>query len=671
MIRLLFIVLSTSMFTGAANIEQLTESLQILKQKLITLSDQLSEEPSSESAIDVSDISKLDEYIKKQLAAAAGQTKNRRTESTSTTPSHAATTSATPPTKHRGPTAAEQAAQAAAVEQENRRLAKEHKAAAAVVTPAGVTPKLEIKTEAKADESNEGKETSKISFFEQVMGIPEFPDLKSITIPITKPAFDAFISNLDSNIKNLSQKRYFGTFYLTKLDDPKTYKDELDAKKQLNDLSQATFDYCKQQIFKYILANDARKWTSDEKEWLKIRRTKIKEFIQAPKKEDKEFYIIKHQQTQDDITPTETKFCAGHLEQPTIKELREQTEKKPTPGGGTFNVIVRTKKTPDKFVDVAALQADEKNRDAVFQVASQFNAYEAKSAYSPDDPKKGGVTNFIHDQTQGPAAAISGAPGSILRVYYAFYDKDTDPENWRQTAGHQVEFLSNLKDKIFVNDGYTNFPESRKINSTLAFTDEDYEKIKVGFQHNVQVIRGKGNTIPINNSKQIINQVFTAAVALGQYAKGENKELVKNIATKILDAAYEGTLRSAFLFNKKIVFLTLIGGGVFENDFAWIMGSIGKMIPFIQEAGLQVYLSIYPSTSDLEDDPVIIKKSFEFIKASGGIMQLHTSDTEVQKIKTHEEFDKFIKQDELKKHEASLAKGDRVRGKRQEQQGPD
>jgi len=375
------------------------------------------------------------------------------------------------------------------------------------------------------------------------------------------------------------------------------------------------------------------------------------EFIpQFITKRGRDFYIKQHTITADEkLVATGKEFRAGYFEQLSIKELRENTAQSPKPGNGTFNLIIRNPSvTNDKCVDVAAMQADEKYRDAVFQVASQFNAYEATDRYSPMK----GVTRFKDDPTQGPAAAISGAPGTILRVYYPFYDEKTAPATWRQTDTKQVEFLDMLRDKIAVTHGYTDFDKTRTINPDLSFTEEDYLKIKIGFHHNVQVVRGHNNKIPINDPEQIINQVYTAAVALGQYASARDSDdpKIQAIAQKILDAAYEGVVRSAILFGKKTVVLTLIGGGAFRNKFTWIMGAIEKMIPVIQEAVLNVYLSVYDPAGEIS--PVVPYNALKFIENTNGVLILHKSDTEVENIKPGTERFKKVCEKEAKRYEA-------------------
>ncbi len=78
-------------------------------------------------------------------------------------------------------------------------------------------------------------------------------------------------------------------------------------------------------------------------------------------------------------------FKCGYFQEISIGDLEKLCDKKEKVGGGKFNVVQGVGTTADssflKHVDVAQLQADLDNKDAVFQVASNFNALEAVGAY--------------------------------------------------------------------------------------------------------------------------------------------------------------------------------------------------------------------------------------------------------------------------------------------------
>jgi hypothetical protein len=73
----------------------------------------------------------------------------------------------------------------------------------------------------------------------------------------------------------------------------------------------------------------------------------------------------------------------------------------------------------------------------------------------------------------------------------------------------------------------------------------------------------------------------------------------------ILKWIYEATLKAAILKEKKRVFLTRIGGGVFENKDKWIDEAIIDAVkdPALKNSGLEVILNNYslPPSDSLID----------------------------------------------------------------------
>lgn len=300
-------------------------------------------------------------------------------------------------------------------------------------------------------------------------------------------------------------------------------------------------------------------------------------------------------------------YQAGFFTTPTIITLEEQAAKLAKPGNGRFNIVIGTAtgmNSPHrKTVDVGSLQANPDNRDAVFQVASNFSALEPTG---PHHYPESGITNYIYDYTQGPFASISAAPGLFYRMYGIFYDSAEKPIEWRQTQGHQIELLggdgkySQLK-KIFpITNGYVDYvtyPES----VNLELTNKDKDEIRIGYHRDIQITYGftmGDKQYDIDSKEQTVNQVFTAAIDFGSLNIGyKNHPKVIERAQALLDAAYAGTLLVAATNKKKKVFLTLIGGGVFGNDISWISSAIAKNKEFIKDSGLDITLIIYNYSS--------------------------------------------------------------------------
>lgn len=290
-------------------------------------------------------------------------------------------------------------------------------------------------------------------------------------------------------------------------------------------------------------------------------------------------------------------YQAGYVEILTIDALRNKTKiiEQSNSGEGTLSVIgvdfSNKESACAAYVDIGALQADSNNKDCVFQAASNFNILEFVNA--EQTPETQPLSTYPGDITQGPFAAISAAPGTVLRHYFMYHDNNTTPQQWRQTKDKQVNLLDQTG--IAVKNGYVQF-ESTDFN---ALATDLVGKIKVAYHRDVQVTFGQnflktGTHAVVKDQSQIIDQVYTAAVDFGKdNAQFKNNKQALLVAQAVLDAAYEGTIRAAYAHGKKKVFLTLIGGGVFANSPEMIAAAIEKQIDFIKQSGMSVVLNLF------------------------------------------------------------------------------
>lgn len=313
-------------------------------------------------------------------------------------------------------------------------------------------------------------------------------------------------------------------------------------------------------------------------------------------------------------------YQAGFFKEFSISELRNASEKINKMGGGSFNVIEAINplnQTYLRTVDVGAMQADLQYKDAVFQVASNFNALEL---VGPNDQMEN-ITKYLLDKTQGPFASLSALPGLIYRHYYMFMNSKPQGE-WQQTPQRQINFLDQTD--IPVTNSYVTFG-----NDVFGITNYAVDKMKVGYHRDIQVTFGFmpdfSKFEKVTNPDQTVNQVFTAAINFGFGSRNNSIVLkrdpnnVKAIAQNIQNAAYEGTIRSAFVHGKKRVVLTMIGGGVFANDVAWIANAIEKNKELIKQSGMKVELVIFDSSRYHESDMKSFRgRMLKMVEDTGG-----------------------------------------------------
>jgi hypothetical protein len=280
----------------------------------------------------------------------------------------------------------------------------------------------------------------------------------------------------------------------------------------------------------------------------------------------------------------------GQLETPTLAELRERVQ---ASGHGSHRSTVR-----EVVANVQHLHTDVSNAGALFQVASQFNLLEMTS---PRVTPERGVGIYEHDQTQGPACAIAAGAGTIYRNYFA-------PANGQigQSAHNQIDCLAgigaalgNSGSRLWnMENGYALASQSglaeiahRLQASSESELDELRQLLRIGIQWNTQVT--------LHDCKHVVSQAYCSALPVGY--SHHPPHLWAAFARLILEAAYEATLCTAIVNatrnGSSRLFLTLLGGGAFGNDIAWIVGAIQRALALYKDADLDIAIVSYHSSN--------------------------------------------------------------------------
>ncbi len=241
--------------------------------------------------------------------------------------------------------------------------------------------------------------------------------------------------------------------------------------------------------------------------------------------------------------------------------------------------------------DARALHADAANAGALFQVASQFNLLEM---VHPGVTPEQGVTGYESDATQGPACAIAAGAGTIYRNYFIPIG---DPPG--QTEGRQVDCLAgvgaalgNDRDRLWkFRNGYALASSEGLgwIRDHLAQADASEidglrERLEVGIHWNTEVT--------ISQTRHSVAQVYGSALPVAY--SGIPSTRWEPFARFVLQASYEATLLAARLSaestGNRLVYLTLLGGGAFGNELAWILDGIRHALERTSGAGLDLRL---------------------------------------------------------------------------------
>lgn len=276
-------------------------------------------------------------------------------------------------------------------------------------------------------------------------------------------------------------------------------------------------------------------------------------------------------------------YLIGALETPSLGELRHRAARLVAVGAPSLTVSTIVG-------DVASLHRDPANKNAVFQVASQFNLLEMTG---PDISPEDGVTRYVRDRTQGPACALAAGAATIYRNYCAPVDGQPG-----QTRHRQVDCLKdvgaalgNEKNALWtMRNGYALCTETglrtiqRKLEGlTPQETDSLRDLLRVGVHWDVQVTGGERTDL-------VVSQVFCSALPVSYTSVPS--QWWEPFATMVLEGAYEATLWTAALnaqhSGSNVVFLTQLGGGAFGNEPSWIHAAIRRGLHRVKSAGVNL-----------------------------------------------------------------------------------
>jgi len=279
-------------------------------------------------------------------------------------------------------------------------------------------------------------------------------------------------------------------------------------------------------------------------------------------------------------------LICGKLETPSLAELREHVH---ASGHKVGKISVR-----EVVANVQHLHTNKSNAKALFQVASQFNLLEM---VSPNITPEHGIGIYENDHTQGPACAIAAGAGTIYRNYFAIVNGQTG-----QSAKNQIDCLAdigtalgNSQSRLWeMRNGYALASHNglveishRLRTSSESELDELRQLLRIGVQWNTQVT--------LNGSKHLISQAYCSALPVAYSDQDSN--LWEEFARLVLEASYEATICAAILNSQRNgnnkLFLTLLGGGAFGNEIAWVIGGLRRALNLYKHFDLDVAIVSY------------------------------------------------------------------------------
>ena len=255
--------------------------------------------------------------------------------------------------------------------------------------------------------------------------------------------------------------------------------------------------------------------------------------------------------------------------------------------------------------DVRQMHHSAANAGALFQVASQFNLLEM---VSPNVTPEDGVTRYQGDHTQGPACAIAAGAATIYRNYFADVEGKSGQTKVRQIDGlgalgraFSTALDVPLSELWRMQNGYVmaNPQGLKRVGEyvkglAIAEIDGLREKLCIGLHWDVDVTDAPGP------QKPKVSQAFCSALPVAYNSMPASAW--ETFARLVLEAAYEATILAALANARRgasnVVYLTLLGGGAFGNNDAWIYDALERSLRIVAGTDLDVRLVSYSKPSN-------------------------------------------------------------------------
>ena len=269
-----------------------------------------------------------------------------------------------------------------------------------------------------------------------------------------------------------------------------------------------------------------------------------------------------------------------------------------------------------------SMHGDPRVDGSVVQAASQFNLLEFPTE---EHVPENGISEYLFDRTQGPACAIACASGTAYRNY--LMPTPFGPIDQNRSRGqrrhNQINCLADVEKVIqsksggkslwTTTNGYveSSIHDLTQLNQLLnvepGLGEELKQNLRIGVQENTQVTDVTGEWVKQSDVKFVRNttrvnhvtQTYNSALSIG-YSRVD-PEHWQPLAHIVLDASYEATLLVGIkqtLFALKtgkrlpMTLLTKVGGGVFQNDTAWIKSAIQRAIRRVKDYNVPLDIHI-------------------------------------------------------------------------------
>jgi hypothetical protein len=304
-------------------------------------------------------------------------------------------------------------------------------------------------------------------------------------------------------------------------------------------------------------------------------------------------------------------FHVGKFETPCVSELRDkvqQEKRRRKASGDELPVVAEAAGMTFQHIsgDAGALHRDPNNAGAVFQAASQFNCLEMMN---PGVTPENGISSYFFDRTQGPTCALACPSATLFRNYFVnangqggILGRQLDMlHDAGVVLGNEEEDNSEIHSERYwkMRNGYAlpiNTGSIIELRRRMELGEVDVvaarDQLRVGVHWNTEV----DASAPSDRAAHNVTQVYCSAMPVGYHDTPHNHWLL--LAQIVLDGLYEATLAVAAVKahqsgERVSVYLTMVGGGVFENRAEWIIQAIDRALRLYEDEPIDIYLLHY------------------------------------------------------------------------------
>lgn len=216
------------------------------------------------------------------------------------------------------------------------------------------------------------------------------------------------------------------------------------------------------------------------------------------------------------------------------------------------------------------------SRPGLFVIASQFNSVEYRNSQTPVRR----VQEYMRDRTAGPIAQMAADPGLAQCLLDMAWDGKLN----------SIPFVDDFQGTFEIRNGYLfayppDDPEAQQ--SVIERFEQELTKTRVTVSSNVPVCGYANGRMHSGEHPHRVHLAYCSAMPYNyremSYGGNGNQPMntgafCERVCKLILRAQYASAFRYAIDNNVDQIYLTLLGGGVFNNKPEWIVDAIRHVI---------------------------------------------------------------------------------------------